>query len=125
MHWPSILSLLGASSVFDEMLRLIGIAAIVHAFFKGVKSLMAKPAEVPAPAAPVVAPPVAPAPPPAASEVAPAVSDDAITPEIVAIISAAVASVTDSAHRIVSIRRQSSTWERAGRQSILTSHRIR
>jgi hypothetical protein len=124
MHWPSILSLLGASSVFDEMLRLIGIAAIVHAFFKGVKSLMAKPAVVPAPAL-VVATPVAPAPPPVASEVAPAVSDDAITPEIIAIISAAVASVTDSAHRIVSIRRQSSTWERAGRQSVLTSHRIR
>lgn len=124
MHLPSILSLLGASSVFDEMLRLIGIAAIVHAFFKGVKSLMAKPAVVPAPA-PVVAAPVATAPPPTAPEVAPVVSDDAITPEIVAIIAAAVASVTDSAHRIVSIKRQSSTWERAGRQSILTSHRIR
>ncbi|MEY3896779.1 MAG: hypothetical protein RLZZ214_2299 [Verrucomicrobiota bacterium] len=120
MHWPSILSLLGASSVFDEMLRLIGIAAIVHAFFKGVKSLMAKPAVVPTPA-PVVATP----PPPAAQEAAPEVFDDAIAPEIVAIIAAAVASVTDSAHRIVSIKRQSSTWERAGRQSVLTSHRIR
>ncbi len=115
MHWPSILSLLGATSVFDEMLRLIGIAAIIHAFFKGVKSLMANPVVVPE------AVPVAKAPAQATS----AVSDDAVTPEIVAIIAAAIASVTDSTHRIVSIKRQSSTWERAGRQSVLTSHRIR
>ena len=103
------------------MLRLIGIAAIIHAFFKGVKSLMPKPVVATA------AVPVAPAPSAAAAPptVAPAVSDDAITPEIVAIIAAAVASVTDSAHRIVSIKRQSTTWERAGRQSVLTSHRIR
>ena len=102
------------------MLRLIGIAAIVHAFFKGIKSLMAKPAEVPQPTPVIAPPPLA-----AAPVVVPMAPDDAITPEIVAIISAAIASVTDSAHRIVSIKRQSSTWERAGRQSVLTSHRIR
>lgn len=120
MHLPSILSLLGAASVFDEMLRLIGIAAIVHAFFKGVKSLMPKPVAVPQPAPVIVAPPQA------AAEVAPTTaSDDVIAPEIVAVIAAAVASMTDSAHRIVSIKRQSTTWEKAGRQSILTSHRIR
>lgn len=121
MHWSFVLSLLGAPSVFDEMLRLIGIAAIIHAFFKGVKSLMPKPAVAIAPS-PVVAPPP---PAPVAQQVAPEVAEEAIAPEIVAIIAAAVASVTDSAHRIISIKRQSSTWERAGRQSILTSHRIR
>jgi hypothetical protein len=121
MHWPSVLSLLGASSVFDEMLRLIGIAAIIHAFFKGVKSLMPTPAVATAPAPVVAAPPPA----PVVQQAAPEAFDEAIPPEIVAIIAAAVASVTDSAHRIVSIKRQSSTWERAGRQSILTSHRIR
>jgi hypothetical protein len=115
MHLPSILSVLGAVTVFDEMLRLIGIAAIIHAFFKGVKSLM------PAPGVVSEAVPAAAAP----AKVAPVVSDDAITPEIVAVIAAAIASVTDSAHRIVSIKRQGSTWERAGRQSVLTSHRIR
>jgi hypothetical protein len=116
MHLPTILSLLGTASIFDEMLRLIGIAAIIHAFFKGIKSLKAKPA------AAVPQPLQAIAPPPVVKEVPP---DDAITPEIVAIISAAIASLTDSSHRIVSIKRQSSTWERAGRQSVLTSHRIR
>lgn len=120
MQSYSVLALLDASSVFDEMLRLIGIAAIIHAFFKGVKSLMAKPAEV-ARTAPVITPP----PPAAAPVVVPVAPDDTITPEIVAIISAVIASVTDSTHRIVSIKRQSSTWERAGRQSVLTSHRIR
>jgi hypothetical protein len=126
MHLFTVLAFLGASSGFDEMLRLIGIAAIIHAFFKGVKSLMHKPVVVPAPA-PVAAAPPSPGapPPPAAPEAVPEVFDDAVTPEIVAIIAAAVASVTDSAHRIVSIKRQSSTWERAGRQSVLTSHRIR
>jgi hypothetical protein len=48
-----------------------------------------------------------------------------IDPEIVAVISAAIASLTSSSHRIVSIKLRSSSWEKAGRQSVLTSHRIR
>lgn len=67
---------------------------------------------------------------------APAASDAAITkparvepagiaPEIVAAIAAAVASVTGPQYRIIAIKPQSSSWERAGRQSVLTSHRIR
>jgi Na+-transporting methylmalonyl-CoA/oxaloacetate decarboxylase gamma subunit len=47
------------------------------------------------------------------------------TPEIVAVITAAVASVTGSSHRIVSIKHQSSNWGKAGRQSVLSSHKIR
>lgn len=46
-------------------------------------------------------------------------------PEIIAVIAAAVASVTQTSHRIISIKRQSTTWEKVGRQSVLTSHRIR
>ena len=46
-------------------------------------------------------------------------------PEIVAVIAAAVATVTGRTYRIVSIRHQASLWEKVGRQSVLTSHRIR
>ena len=46
-------------------------------------------------------------------------------PEIVAVIAAAVATVTGPSHRIVSIKPQSSSWEKAGRQSIISSHNIR
>ena len=50
---------------------------------------------------------------------------EAIPPEIVAVIAAAVATVTGPNRRIISIRSQSSSWEKSGRQSVLTSHRIR
>ena len=58
--------------------------------------------------------------------VAPATTESPIAPEIVAVIAAAVATVTgDQPVRIVSIKPMSTSWERAGRQSVLTSHRIR
>lgn len=69
---------------------------------------------VPAPAAPA---PAKAAPKPTAPE--------GPSPELVAVISAAVAAVTDSAHRIVAIKPQSSSWAKAGRQSVLSSHKIR
>jgi glutaconyl-CoA decarboxylase len=76
--------------------------------------------------------PAAPAPTkpaPAASaqaSAAPAPAHAGIAPEIVAVIAAAVASVTGNQPvRIVSIKPMSTSWERAGRQSVLTSHRIR
>lgn len=64
----------------------------------------------------------APAPKPAAA--APA-GPPGLAPEIVAVVAAAVATVTGRSHRIVSIKRQSTSWEKAGRQSVLTSHKIR
>jgi hypothetical protein len=51
--------------------------------------------------------------------------DDSIAPEIIAIIAAAVAAATGKSHRVISIKPMSTSWERAGRQSVLTSHRIR
>jgi glutaconyl-CoA decarboxylase len=77
-----------------------------------------KPAAAPAakPAAPAAA-----TPPAAVTPAAPA----GISPEIVAVIAAAVATATGQAHRIISIKPMSTSWERAGRQSVLTSHRIR
>ncbi len=51
---------------------------------------------------------------------------DSIPPEIIAVIAAAVAAATGHKPvRIVSIKPMSTSWERAGRQSVLTSHRIR
>jgi Na+-transporting methylmalonyl-CoA/oxaloacetate decarboxylase gamma subunit len=48
-----------------------------------------------------------------------------ISPEILAVIAAAVATTVGKPHRIISIKPMSTSWERAGRQSVLTSHRIR
>jgi Na+-transporting methylmalonyl-CoA/oxaloacetate decarboxylase gamma subunit len=53
------------------------------------------------------------------------VEDEGTPPEIITAIAAAVACFIGPSHRIVSIRRQSTSWEKAGRQSVLTSHRIR
>lgn len=117
-------------SALDWMLRAIGVAAIIWAFFKGLKSLVAKPtAPPPAPVAAVAAP--TPAPLPAPVGAAPVTSapladqPEGLAPEVIALIAAAVTTVLGSAHRIVSIKSQSSHWEMAGRQSVLTSHRIR
>lgn len=73
---------------------------------------------------PVTAPAKATSP---AAAAAPATSDStSIAPEIIAVIAAAVATVTGNKPvRIVSIKPMSTSWERAGRQSVLTSHRIR
>jgi hypothetical protein len=119
MQLPSILVLAAATDcgAFDEMLRLFGIAAIVYAVFKGIRSLMPQAAAPPQPH---------PAPATHGSHAQPAPASAAgITPEILAVIAAAVATTTSSSHRIVTIRSESSQWEKAGRQSVLTSHRIR
>jgi glutaconyl-CoA decarboxylase len=50
---------------------------------------------------------------------------DGISPELVAVIAAAVATMAGPQHRIVSIKPQTSSWEKAGRQAVLGSHRIR
>lgn len=49
----------------------------------------------------------------------------ATAPELVAVIAAAVAAAVGPDRRIVSIRPESSAWAKAGRQSVLSSHRIR
>jgi len=61
--------------------------------------------------------------PPTVSE---ATDPSSVAPEIVAVIAAAVATVMGhNSVRIISIKPMSTNWERSGRQSILTSHRIR
>jgi hypothetical protein len=115
-------------SLFDALPHMAGMLMVMVtlAFLWGVcaltavlvKALLPESKPVPQTAA------SAPTPVPAATT-APEVVDIGIAPEIVAAIAAAVASCTGPSHRIISIKPQSTTWERAGRQSILTSHRIR
>jgi len=118
-----LLPILASLAALDWMLRAFGVAAIIYAFFMGLKALTAKPTPIPTPqpAAPPVAKPTA-ITPQTASQPAP---DTTIAPEIVAIIAAAVSATLGSAHRIIAIKTQSSYWGIAGRQSVLTSHRIR
>jgi len=128
MHLPTILAVLSAKpigGIFNEMLSLIGIATIIVAIFRGIKSLMPQPpAALPQP--PVMPQPAtAPPPAPVTPQAAPPMAAEGVTPEILAVICAAVAAASSSARRIVSVRSQDPMWEKAGRQSILTSHRIR
>ena len=53
-----------------------------------------------------------------------AVSDDAIPPEVVAVIAAAVATVAGG-RRIMSIKPRQSSWGQSGRQRVHSSHSIR
>lgn len=76
-------------------------------------------------AAPAAAPVVVAAGAPAAARPAPAPAHDEIAPEIVAIIAAAVAIATGRSGRIVAIKKVDMAWEKAGRQSVLSSHKIR
>lgn len=72
------------------------------------------------------APPAAAAPAPVPARSAPKHDAvDAIEPEVLAAIAAAVATTLEGNHRVVSIRQRPGNWEKAGRQSVLSSHRIR
>ncbi|MEN9975056.1 MAG: hypothetical protein RLZZ282_1062 [Verrucomicrobiota bacterium] len=126
MHLSSLLALAQSpnASAFDPMLRLIGIAAIVYAFFQGIKSLGLFKPDSPQTPAPTPTPATTPASTP--SPQTPVLSiPEGIAPEIIAVITAAVVSSTGSLVRIVSIKSPCAHWEKAGRQSVLTSHKIR
>jgi len=71
----------------------------------------------------ILMPPAAPTPVPVTEAVPTATNT--IPPEIVAVIAAAVATAAGTKVRIISIKPQTSSWEKAGRQSVLGSHRIR
>ena len=117
-------------SIIDALPHMAGMLMVMVtlAFLWGVCALTAKlvkaflPEKQPAPPPAAVKAPAS-----AAAAPAPAsASATGIPPEIVAVIAAAVASVAGKkAIRIVSIKPMSTSWERAGRQSVLTSHRIR
>ena len=124
MHPLPIIALLErpGDSLFDALLRIIGLVTLAWVFFVGLKAIIAK---YTAPAPTGATPPPAEATPPPAGATVPQPPAEEIAPEILAVIAAAVATLAGPARRIVSIKSESSHWARAGRQAILTSHRIR
>jgi Na+-transporting methylmalonyl-CoA/oxaloacetate decarboxylase gamma subunit len=112
-------------SVIDGLPHLAGMLmvmvtlAILWGICAFTAKLVATFAPAPAAAAPV-ARAAAPAPAPPSAPLA-----AGTPPEIVAVIAAAVATVAGRSSRVVSIRRIDTSWEKAGRQAVLTSHRIR
>ena len=128
MHFIPILAVAdkASTSIMDAVPHLAGMLMVMATLtiLWGVCAFTAKMVQLFAPEAKAAAVPVT---------KSPAKPDDApqppapagIAPEIVAVIAAAVAIVTGQSHRIISIKPMSTSWERAGRQSVLTSHRIR
>ncbi len=115
-----------ATSMMDALPHLAGMlmVMITLTILWGVCVITAKLVQVflPEPKA-AVAPAVKATPAPAAAPQASV--PEGIAPEIIAAIAAAVATVTGQSFRIISIKPMSTSWERAGRHSVLTSHRIR
>lgn len=133
MHHPTLLAIAAARAPFDALVHFIGtlviVASVAWSAYCLINYLIKRYAPPAAPTtaptvAPTPAPAVAPAPaPPAPVEASPAAT--AIPAHIVAVIAAAVYSTLGDKQRIISIKPQDSTWEKAGRQTVLTSHRIR
>jgi Na+-transporting methylmalonyl-CoA/oxaloacetate decarboxylase gamma subunit len=111
------------TSILDALPHLAGMLMVMVtlAILWGVCAITAKLVQFlmpeKSPAAPASAGSAAPAPAAAAAA--------EIAPEIVAVIAAAVTTCTGGNIRVVSIKPISTSWEKAGRQSVLTSHRIR
>ncbi len=57
--------------------------------------------------------------------VSPPASEDAISPQTLVVIAAAVEAAVGSGRRIVSVRQQNTSWQAAGRNQIQNSHKIR
>lgn len=109
-------------SVMDALPHLAGMlmVMITLAILWGVCVFTAKLIQILMPPAAAKAVPV-----PAAKPAPAAAAADSISPEIVAVIAAAVSTTVGRQARIVSIKPHTSGWEKAGRQSVLSSHRIR
>lgn len=121
------LPILSSTSVLDTLPHLAGMLMVLVTLtiLWGVCAMTAKLVQILTPepkpaAASVTAPPK-----PAATVKKPEPLADVIAPELVAVIAAAVSATLGQKVRIVSIKPTSTQWERAGRQSVLTSHRIR
>ena len=118
----STLAAAGESSP-QNLPYLVALFAVVLSLVALFRISMIKQDRKQAPAAPVPHPAAPPSKPAAAARSS---ATESIPPEIVAVIAAAVASITGGKPvRIISIKPMSTSWERAGRQSVLTSHRIR
>jgi Na+-transporting methylmalonyl-CoA/oxaloacetate decarboxylase gamma subunit len=109
------------TSMFDTMVHFVGMGIIIVSIIWSAYCLITylirrfSPAGFPA-RVPVRGTP---------RSVDPSQAGSAIRPEVLAVIAAAVKSTIGQDHKIVSIKSQDSNWERAGRQAVLSSHRIR
>lgn len=65
-----------------------------------------------------------PEPKPPVANVAKPATHDGVEPEVIAVIAAAVTTIAGPKCRIISVKPTSNSWEKAGRQSVFTSHRI-
>lgn len=120
--------ILSSTSVLDTLPHLAGMVMVMVTLtiLWGVCAMTAKLVQILTPAAkPAAAVPAAAPKPPAVRQPKPEPRADFIAPEVVAVIAAAVSTTLGRNVRIISIKPTSTQWERAGRQSVLTSHRIR
>jgi Na+-transporting methylmalonyl-CoA/oxaloacetate decarboxylase gamma subunit len=126
MHFSPILAAAEKThtSIMDAVPHLAGMlmVMITLTILWGVCALTAKLIQIFAPEPKAIASPVAK---PAEASTATPDAHTGIPIEIIAVIAAAVTTVTGKSHRIISIKPMSTSWEKAGRQSVLTSHRLR
>lgn len=124
MQTPILLAAAGLPLDVGTLILIVLAAALVAAAHRlcgvlaEINKTLAKSPQASAPSSPTQASP-------APQARAAGFPEEGIAPEIIAAIAAAVATVTGKSHRIISIKPMSTSWERAGRQSVLTSHRIR
>lgn len=121
------LPILSSTSVLDTLPHLAGMLMVLLTLtiLWGVCTMTAKLVQILTPKPKTAAASVAAPAKPAATVKKPEPRADVIAPELVAVIAAAVSATLGQKVRIVSIKPTSTQWERAGRQSVLTSHRIR
>ena len=116
-----LIASLNLSAMFDGLVHFVGVVVIIVSVLWSAFCLLSYLVRRSAPAALPAAMPLRSTP----RCVDPPLPDSAIPAHLIAVIAAAVYSALDDRHRIISIKPQKSSWEKAGRQAVLTSHRIR
>jgi len=109
------------TSMFDTLVHIVGLGIIIVSVIWSAYCLATYLIRRLSPAAPPASMPQR----PALRTVEAALPVPNIPDHIIAVIAAAVYTALDDKHRIISIKPQDSSWEKAGRQAVLTSHRIR
>ena len=120
-----LIASLNLSAMFDGLVHFVGVVVIIVSVLWSAFCLLSYLVRRSAPAALPAALPAAMPLRTTPRCVDPPLPDSAIPAHLIAVIAAAVYSALDDRHRIISIKPQNSSWEKAGRQAVLTSHRIR
>ncbi len=133
--WDALPHLGGMIMVLVTLTMMWGITAAVAKIIAILHAKQAAAVPAPAAVAPTAAPsPVASSTPPsdevpvaviAAAIAAAYEAENNVPSEIAAVIAAAVACMSGGTRRIITIKPMDTSWEKAGRQSVLYSHRIR